>query len=446
MKLFLKSTKIKQKVAKHTKVIKTYRYLKSDSSLKKLQKLEAFDNQQLFWVIQNPDHSENSKTHAKEVLKARGLEPSEIDFSVPTYIRSRNPDDLENQLFGRPEKLRKIAKFLVRTAFPLLLIWVFLGLYFESKSWKEAYEIGLVSVEEFQTETTSEIDELTAPATEYLDQGIDLETRLLETKSGKTAEFIETTLLESVMLPYMILVVTLFFVTHIIRKQPVRILLLRKFNDPKLKRSMQSIIYQLFKFGHVISLSDKFIKRSKHGWLRYVVLVVFAPVYVAFRVLILPITFMIRVFNKSSGGKSLVRTSRDFRNLIRRLTHRKRMNFESEFAVRSAILIKTSDEWWKQVIKLLVSTCDIIVIDMSSVTQGTEWEILHLQETDLFEKAVFITREDRIEEATAVMAEYNVPNSLITYDEFGDFSEPTVFKTAFIDILSNDFQNISINA
>lgn len=75
-------------------------------------------------------------------------------------------------------------------------------------------------------------------------------------------------------------------------------------------------------------------------------------------------------------------------------------------------------------------------VDLSSVTQGTEWELAYLQNADLYGKAIFVTREDRLDSAMSVMEKFKVPNPVLTYDKYGDLKDPSVFRHAFISIVS----------
>ena len=71
-------------------------------------------------------------------------------------------------------------------------------------------------------------------------------------------------------------------------------------------------------------------------------------------------------------------SARDFRNLARRLRERTGLNFEMIWTSKEIVLVRTSDLWWKRVISLLITSADVIVIDLSNVTQGTEWELARL--------------------------------------------------------------------
>ena len=70
-----------------------------------------------------------------------------------------------------------------------------------------------------------------------------------------------------------------------------------------------------------------------------------------------------------------VSSERDFLKLGRRLMRKIRPSSATVRTGGQALNIKTSDEWWQLCIRLLMLTCEAIIVDLSRVKEGTAWEL-----------------------------------------------------------------------
>jgi hypothetical protein len=55
--------------------------------------------------------------------------------------------------------------------------------------------------------------------------------------------------------------------------------------------------------------------------------------------------------------------------------------------------IRCSDAWWKHCVLTLMHSFDIVVVDLSLIKAGTDWEIRQLCKEDLLYKTIFIASD-----------------------------------------------------
>jgi hypothetical protein len=96
----------------------------------------------------------------------------------------------------------------------------------------------------------------------------------------------------------------MFFASWL-RARPMRILLLRKFNDRRLGKAYNKLIAnELQPFGHVIALADKHVRRSTLAWFGGMLLrgVQSVPSFI-FTVLSIPLLIVLRMTDRTRGGR-----------------------------------------------------------------------------------------------------------------------------------------------
>jgi hypothetical protein len=98
-----------------------------------------------------------------------------------------------------------------------------------------------------------------------------------------------------------------------------------------------------------------------------------------------------------------VRNERKFRKLQSILLRKFRPCAWSFLSGGQAFNIRTTDTWWQASIAMLMHSCDVIVIDLSKVQTGTEWELDELRLRELDYKCVFIAGENHLADAAAVL-------------------------------------------
>jgi hypothetical protein len=188
----------------------------------------------------------------------------------------------------------------------------------------------------------------------------------------------------------------LWVLGRLLRSRPARVLLLRKFNnaevDYRLRRFAKRYLSPL---GHVYTLADKHFRRPVFDiWplLLYLSPTVWAPIMV-----LAPWDLIRGKLNGSSaGGRIRIWSARHFRQFAERVAERVASNAQVMASRRRTITVRTSDAWWQHVVKLLMLSADMIVVDLSDVAEGTEWELDRLSELGLLERTVFVARDDAV--------------------------------------------------
>lgn len=236
-----------------------------------------------------------------------------------------------------------------------------------------------------------------------------------------------------------------------LRAYPVRVLLLRKFNERRLGITYKRLLREeLQPLGHVVALADKHVRRTMSSWLAHQFYVATSSfggaIWVA---LTFPVVLVLRLFDRTRWGPAFVTSARDFRLLARRLYDRMELNLETSSAAR-AYLIRTSDAWWKLVADVLLRSADVIVLDLSKVTQGTAWEIETIGRLNLWNRVTCIAHLDSVAamDDLADMLSANGASSpvIFSYDSEGRITDRTAFREHLINALrasvETKFQNL----
>ena len=198
--------------------------------------------------------------------------------------------------------------------------------------------------------------------------------------------------------------------------RPSRTLLLRPFQAKKISKPLKRFAQKNLSFrGHTITLSDKFVKDS--GLAYALSWVPRGPV----DLIVIPLFFIpaIRQFQRWVHVKS----PRSYRFLKKRLARRFTMTMFWQNSITKLLKVKCSDTWWKQAVDLLMYSCHLIVVDMSWVKEGTEWELDKIDRRNLERKTVFVVSEDAAEYAREVIAKFwpheEAPPPLYVYHKSG---------------------------
>jgi hypothetical protein len=220
------------------------------------------------------------------------------------------------------------------------------------------------------------------------------------------------------------------------RRHPARLLVLRRFNDKKLSRSTENLIVkQLRKFGHAVSLSDKFLRHTQRSdVLRFLGQSWLNPIVLAW----IPIRLILRLFNRSKYGPIYVGDSRDYRNLAQRLRGRYTFNFEMACGTRESILIRSTDSWWKPVVAMAMASADVVIADLSDVADGTTWELERIDELNFYDKVVFIALRERLHNAKEALARYPKAfgSHIFAFDADGSVENDTAFIDSIVEAIA----------
>jgi hypothetical protein len=199
-----------------------------------------------------------------------------------------------------------------------------------------------------------------------------------------------------------------------------RILLLRPFQSKKVSRSLKRFVRKNVSFnGHTFTLADKYVKESRFAYViswipRGLEDIVFIPLF------FIPAIRQLRRWVNVRGPRS-------YRFLKKRLARRFTLNMFWLKSINKVLKVRTADTWWKQCVDLLMYSCHLIVVDLSWVKQGTEWELAKIDRRDLERKTVFIAKEDAAEYAREVIAKFwpgtEAPPPLYVYCNSGKLLE-----------------------
>ena len=81
----------------------------------------------------------------------------------------------------------------------------------------------------------------------------------------------------------------------------------------------------------------------------------------------------------------------------------------------------------------MMHSSDVIVVDLSEVTSGTQWELERIDRLQEWRRAVFTAHEEREDRARDVLAEYDWGEpDLYLYDKLGDMHDQKAFRMAML--------------
>lgn len=428
---------------------RTYGWMKKsgpekDAHRKALEKLSQLE---LAVAASNPDHCDAARSAAENELRGRGGHVGDVIPVVPGFVKPARAEELRKRFFGLGRAIRKWMGFTSILGFIVAIGVVGYGEEQKAPVLREALEAGLITQTDYDDRarglTDAEYDAAIEEGVEFdsaWPSDATLEEVLLHRVVDQTPSGQAYRLWTAAGWTVIAIFVISWFVwmfTSFLRGQPARVLLLRKFNDKQLAKSMERVIQnELRPFGHIATLSDQFIRRSKWGWLSRIIPT--SPVHAVLLVFWLPIRLVLRQFNRARHGPPYVGSARDFRNLAKRLRDRIGLNIEVATTSKEAFIVRSHDKWWKQIVALLMGSADIIIVDLSNVTSGTEWELERLDRLSMFEHAVFTAHEDRVLQARAAAERFPgaARKHIHTYDKFGDMADREAFQTAMLETMA----------
>jgi hypothetical protein len=184
--------------------------------------------------------------------------------------------------------------------------------------------------------------------------------------------------------------------------------------------------------GHAITLADKYVKES---FINYVVFWIPRSV----PDIIVTVLFFIPWFRQFKRWLK-VSSASSYGFLKKRLARRFTLNMFWQNAWTKLLKVKCSDTWWKRSVDLLMYSCHVIVVDLSWVKVGTEWELEKINGRDLERKTVFVVGEDAAEYAREVIERFwpheESPPPLYVYRSSGRLLERAAFERDVARIVS----------
>jgi hypothetical protein len=197
------------------------------------------------------------------------------------------------------------------------------------------------------------------------------------------------------------------------RKRTARVLLLRPFGQAQMTRALKRVVRKhLGLLGHTYTLSDQNYR----------------PNYVlaALNRIFDWVLCIVGPFLRPSFRVTSVKDERTFFILDSFLLRTVTPSFLGLLCSDQAFNIRTTDTWWKRCIDVLMWSSDVIVMDITSVSTGSAWEINELSRRRLLGKCVFIAQEGH----TADMRHYlpgDEPPRVFVFDADGRIKEPAEF-------------------
>lgn len=346
--------------------------------------LAPLDAEALSAAAENPDHSQAGRAAAAAAARTRGLALQRWRIVVPGFISAVDLADGERLFFGWGRVVRVWSGRLV---FSPLLAMLALAVFAEA-----------------------------SPPTD-------------RAFAEHAIETVWAPLIGGVML----IALVVWFFASALRRRPARIVLLRKFNVRALSAPLERMIgRELRPYGHIASLSDKHVKADAWGWLSSAILSLSNPLAGIWFVIGAPFRFIWRLFDRSRMGPATVIDARDYRNLARRLRDRIGLNVQVASASKDAFLVRTSDAWWRLVVRLLMDSADALVVDLSQVSEGTAWELDAIRDENASARCVFVALWDKREDAQAALTRWGFANACFPYTQAGEMRQHAEFRAAML--------------
>ncbi|MEQ1709049.1 MAG: hypothetical protein ABL864_12045 [Terricaulis sp.] len=353
--------------------------------------LAPLDAEDLAAAAENPDHSEAGRAAAMEAARDRGLGLLRWRLKVPGFIDTADLARGELLFFGWGRAVRVWSGRAIFAYFALILV-------------SAALTPGQAPM---TTETRFWIDVA----------GMRFDSDDVFAVLGLAG----------------LSVMAIWFFASAFRRRPARVLLLRKFNVRALSVPLERMMArELRPYGHIASLSDKYVRHDNWGWLSMAMLSISNPLAAIWFVIGAPVRFIWRLFDRSRMGPVTVLSARDYRSLARRLRDRIGLNVQIAVGAKEAFLIRTSDAWWRIVVRLLMDSSDAILVDLSQISEGTAWELEVIREQETAARCVFVSLWGKAEEAQSALARLGLPNTCFHYAPDGEIQRRAEFRSAML--------------
>lgn len=382
--------------------------------------LSGLSTTQLAVAALLPDHSDAGRAAAQAEMDRRGISGTEVPLpTIPGFLGVQDLPTAEQSVFGGISRLRGLGLAVGAIAFAIAMVLI---------AWNNLVGEEMVA-RALAAGTISAVD-----AAIYSGQSSDSLPASLR-RGGTYAAFLGRERASTVLIAFGVLGMVVYFLSSWLRSRPVRLLLLRKFNVDDLGKAYRHLIQtELAPFGHVIALSDRRVRRPYWAWLA--TLFPTSPAGLALAPIRLAFLSLLRMTDRTRWGPAFVANARDFRNLARRLHDRFELNTEVLLSA-NAYLVRTTDPWWKLCIQLFLTSADVIVLDVSQVTQGTSWEIEAINRLGLWGRVVLVANEMAVEKAEETLVRLGEepfgdrwPDHAHVYRKTGEFVDRPDFRTS----------------
>ena len=156
---------------------------------------------------------------------------------------------------------------------------------------------------------------------------------------------------------------SLYGVGFLYRNRAVRILLLRPFGERRMTRALKRFVPRhLGDSSYVFTLSDRNYRPS---------ILLTVLVHIPIQGLDAFFTLVLGPLLRNSTRIASVRNERKFRKLQKVLLRKFRPSAWSFIHGSQAFNIRSTDAWWQMCIHMLMHSCEVILVDLSKVKEGT---------------------------------------------------------------------------
>ncbi len=198
----------------------------------------------------------------------------------------------------------------------------------------------------------------------------------------------------------------------------VKIALLRPFGERAMTKALKQVVWhRLGRVGFVYTLSDRNYRRNfifelitrLWGLSEYILGPILRP----------SIRYMY-VGSPAHVGK-----------LLRRMAAHISPSFRTALSGNQALNIRSTDDYWKEVVDTLLSATDLVIMDVSKVGGGSAWEVERLFTSGKNDRCIFIVQrgfESRAAEAIATAAPNCEASALHVFDANGRFVDDRAFQ------------------
>jgi hypothetical protein len=366
------------------------------------RKLAGLATDELFWAYRLPDHTAFAREEALATLINRGFARDEVQRWLPTADTFMVPNAdraADAQTLRERRALRRWMYWSVRPLFLSAIVLMFFALNHEDKMNQEAVnraiaERRLDGSAYRQAASQTGIDQLNRELVKRLS----LTTRASPFWDGAQAVALSA--------------IALTFFGILLQPPLTRVLVLRPFRRRHRARAISRLLDREARFyGSLITLSDQYLRESRVTTVLQFVFSVAGNL----GLLILGLAF------RMPRSPLNVRSERRFRSLKKLLLRRWRNRALWTMSGGRALVVRTTDEWWQDVVRVLIHSCEIIILDVSEPGPGLDWEINTLRRLGLTGK-------------TIVMAEMGTPASdaaeVHRYDASGTLVDAMRFQEA----------------
>lgn len=161
-------------------------------------------------------------------------------------------------------------------------------------------------------------------------------------------------------------------------RDPASFLVLRPFNKDQITKDLSRFLRDEFAaFGHCYTLSDRHVR---------------VPIHIRIPVVQGQLSFLNFRLHK-------IRRARHIEDLVKAMRKRVRRNLNWCFSRTKLFPVTCCDPGWRACVASLAAEVDIVVADLSSLTENIVWELDFLRDAGALVKTVFVVEESQLTEA-----------------------------------------------